>query len=53
MRHNVLGAVVLVAGDLVAVPAFGILGAGAVSIVASSIVLVLNYRAAGLDLPPT
>jgi O-antigen/teichoic acid export membrane protein len=47
MRNNVVGAALLVAADLVAVPAFGVLGAGAVSIVASSIVFVLNYRAAG------
>lgn len=49
MRNNVVGAVVIVAGDLVAVPALGILGAGAVSILASAIVLVLDYRAVATD----
>jgi O-antigen/teichoic acid export membrane protein len=47
MRNNVLGAVVVVAGDLVAVPLAGVLGAAAVSIVASVVVLVLNERAVG------
>jgi O-antigen/teichoic acid export membrane protein len=45
MRNNVLGALALVGGDLVAVPFAGILGAAAVSVVASAIVLALTYRA--------
>ena len=46
MRNNVLGAIVVVAGDLAAVPAVGILGAAGVSVVAAVLVLTLNYRAA-------
>ena len=45
MRINVAGALALVAADLVAVPLGGIVGAAAVSVVASLLVLALTYRA--------
>ena len=45
MRLNVVGALALVGGDLVAVPFGGIVGAAALSVVASLLVLALTYRA--------
>lgn len=50
MRINVAGALALVGADLVAVPLGGIVGAAAVSVVASLVVLALTYRAQSL--PP-
>ena len=44
MRNNVAGAVLLVAGDLVAIPTLGIMGAAVVSLAGSALVLLLNYR---------
>ena len=45
MRNNVVGALALVGGDLFAVPFGGIVGAAAVSVLASILVLGLTYRA--------
>ena len=45
MRINVAGALVLVGADLVAVPLGGIVGAAAVSVVVSLVVLALTWRA--------
>src|SRR5437588_12759250 len=45
MRINVVGALVLVGADLVAVPLGGIVGAAAVSVVVSLVVLALTWRA--------
>ena len=45
MRNNLIAAAALAAGDLVAIPLLGILGAAAASVVASALVLGLNYRA--------
>lgn len=44
MRNNVAGALLLVAGDLVAIPLLGIIGAALVSVVGTVAVLLLNYR---------
>ena len=46
MRNNVLGALLLAAADIAAIPLVGILGAAGVSVAASAFVSVLNYRAA-------
>jgi O-antigen/teichoic acid export membrane protein len=45
MRNNVAGALALVGGDIAAVPFVGIVGAAAVSVLASILVVGLNYRA--------
>jgi O-antigen/teichoic acid export membrane protein len=45
MRNNLVGALALVGGDLVAVPLAGIVGAAVVGVLASILVLGLNYRA--------
>jgi len=45
MRNNVVGALALVGGDLFAVPFGGRVGAAAVSVLASILVLGLTYRA--------
>ena len=44
MQNNVAGAVLLVGGDLVAIPTLGIMGAAVVSLAGSVLVLALNYR---------
>jgi O-antigen/teichoic acid export membrane protein len=45
MRNNIVGAVALVLADLACIPLFGVLGAAAVSVAATALVLLLNYRA--------
>jgi O-antigen/teichoic acid export membrane protein len=47
MRNNVAGAVILVGGDLVAIPLLGIMGAAVVSLAGTVLVLLLNFRAVG------
>jgi O-antigen/teichoic acid export membrane protein len=46
MRNNVAGAVFNIAGNLVAIPLFGIAGAAAVTVASELLNLVLNYRSA-------
>jgi PST family polysaccharide transporter len=46
MRNNVVGAVVNVVGDVIALLLFGLLGAAAVSVVAGATTFALNYRSA-------
>jgi O-antigen/teichoic acid export membrane protein len=45
MRNNIIGATILVAGEVVAIPLTGLLGAAAVSVGATAVVTYLNYRA--------
>ena len=46
MRNNVIAAVVVIGGDLLAIPLVGLAGAAVVSLLGSLVVLALNGRAA-------
>jgi O-antigen/teichoic acid export membrane protein len=45
MRNNVVGALLLVGGDLAAIPFVGIKGAATVGLAGTALILVLNHRA--------
>ena len=46
MRNNVIAAVAVIGGDLLAIPLVGLAGAAVVSLLGSLVVLALNGRAA-------
>jgi O-antigen/teichoic acid export membrane protein len=53
MRNSIVGGVANLAGDLVALPLFGVPGVAVVSVLSAALFLFLNYRSAvSLDLVP-